>query len=514
MSVCSLLRSAGKASRDAFVKLSMQDLKRCPFMAKKQWAEGDTVALEHLASYCPALRGLGDVRIIVDQTAPPLAACDPAECVKKDCGLVKELTYQSRIDSSLESLHKSGKYRTFANLRRHVGSFPNATFTPPDQGPPVDVQVMCSNDYLGMGQHPAVRQACKEAIDQVGVGAGGTRNIGGTTAYHVALEKKLAALHSHEAALVFSSGFVANEAALSSLGQIFPGMVILSDADNHASMIAGIRHSKLPKQIFHHNDMADLEAKLKALPVMQPKMIAFESVYSMSGKVAKMEEICDLARKYNAMTYCDEVHAVGMYGDHGAGIAEREGLRERIDVFNGTLGKAFGVHGGYITGTKSFVDAVRSYAAGFIFTTALPPHVVAAAGAAIDHLSTSQTERALQRLRVQQLDEMLRARRLPVMDTESHILPVLVGDAVKVKALTDRLLSEYQFYLQPINFPTVPEGTERVRITPGPLHSEASLVQLSDALAALWEELELPLAEPSEAVEQHTEQRVCAAAAA
>lgn len=498
MSVCALLRNSAKAGRDAILKLTATDLRRCPFMAMHKFSH-DNQALEQLASQCPALKDR-QVEIVLDdpknqcqsQSLQPCdASCEEAHKAATRCGILKELTYDLKIDSAIEKLQQSGKYRTFANLRRHVGSFPKATFTPPQGGETVDVQVMCSNDYLGMGQHPAVRQACKDAIDHVGVGAGGTRNIGGTTVYHVELERKLAALHKKEAALVFSSGFVANEAALSSLGQIFPGMVILSDADNHASMIAGIRHSKCEKVIWKHNDMHDLEEKLKAIPTTTPKMIAFESVYSMTGKVAKMAEICELAKKYNALTYCDEVHAVGMYGDHGAGIAEREGLLGAVDVFNGTLGKAFGVHGGYIAGSKTFVDAVRSFAAGFIFTTALPPHVVAAAGAAIDHLAASQEERRLQQLRVKQLDAMLKERGLPVMETESHILPVLVGDAVKVKMLTDQLLQRFQFYLQPINYPTVPEGTERVRITPGPLHSEQSLRQLTDALDTLWDDLEL-----------------------
>lgn len=515
MSVCTLIRNTAKAGRDALRTLSMTDLKRCPFMRNRALAEGDEVALEKFSQYCPAMKNLSEVTIVNEECKEDACQRTPCGQPLSPCGqIVKELTYQSRINQSIEELQKSGKYRTFANLRRHVGSFPHATFTPPDQSPPIDVEVMCSNDYLGMGQHPAVREACKAAIDHVGVGAGGTRNIGGTTVYHVELERKLAKLHKHESALVFSSGFVANEAALSALGQIFPGMVVLSDSDNHASMIAGIRHSKLEKQIFKHNDMADLEARLAAQPLSRPKMIAFESVYSMTGKVAKMHEIVALARKYNAMTYCDEVHAVGMYGRTGAGIAEREGLLEHIDVFNGTLGKAFGVHGGYITGSTTFVDAVRSYAAGFIFTTALPPHVMAAAGASIEHLMRSQTERELQQARVASLDQMLRKRGLPVMETESHILPVLVGDAVKVKALTDKLLRQHKFYLQPINYPTVPEGTERVRITPGPLHSEESLERLSDALAELWDELELARAPEAAEVAEAVQAPVYAAAAA
>jgi 5-aminolevulinate synthase len=351
---------------------------------------------------------------------------------------------------------------------------------------------MCSNDYLGMGHHQAVRDACKAAVDDVGTGAGGTRNIAGSTKYHVDLEQKIAELHGKERALVFSSGYVANEAALSALGQIFPGAVILSDAENHASMIAGIRNSKLDKIIFKHNDMEDLEAKLKKLDQSRQKIIAFESVYSMSGKVGKIQEIVDLAKKYNALTYIDEVHAVGMYGKHGGGVAEELGLDHEIDVINGTLGKAFGVHGGYIAGDLLFVDAIRSYASGFIFTTAPPPHVCAAATASVTHLQNSSVERNLQKVRVQQLTSMLKAKGLPVMDSESHILPVMVGDARKCKALTDSLLHDYKFYLQPINYPTVPVGAERIRVTPGPFHTEEQLQRLTMAIDELWSKLDLP----------------------
>jgi 5-aminolevulinate synthase len=428
---------------------------------------------------------------LVVEPKPPLCQKEPKLCETAQ-KLLKALTYESQVQTSIYNLKKNGRYRTFANLRRQVGSYPRAVFHPEDpEAATYEVEVMCSNDYLGMGHHQAVRDACKAAVDDVGAGAGGTRNIAGSTKYHVELEEKLAELHGKERALVFSSGYVANEAALSAMGQIFPDALILSDKENHASMIAGIRNSKLEKVLFEHNDMVDLEAKLRKVDRARPKIIAFESVYSMSGKVGKLHEIVALAKKYNAMTYIDEVHAVGMYGATGGGISEREGLEDEIDVINGTLGKAFGVHGGYIAGDASFIDAVRCFASGFIFTTAPPPHVCAAATESISHLQKSSRERELQQLRVSQLQHMLREKGLPVMETESHILPVLVGDAKKCKMLTDTLLEEYRFYLQPINYPTVPVGQERVRITPGPLHTEDQLERLTAALDDLWSRLDL-----------------------
>jgi 5-aminolevulinate synthase len=467
----------------------------------------DDAALAQLAAHCPALQGMQSAQSssstvldnspeieILEEAGPKDMKCNKTETGKM-CGtaqkMIKAMTYDTQIQNSIIDLHKTGKYRTFANLKRQVGQFPKATYHP-DDGPAFDVEVMCSNDYLGMGHHPVVRDACKAAVDDVGTGAGGTRNIAGSTKYHVDLEKKIAELHGKDRALVFSSGYVANEASLSALGQIFPGAVILSDAENHASMIAGIRGSKLEKMIFRHNDMEDLEAKLRKLDQSRAKIIAFESVYSMSGKVGKIQEIVDLAKKYNALTYIDEVHAVGMYGKHGGGVAEELGLDHEIDIINGTLGKAYGVHGGYIAGDGMFVDAVRSYASGFIFTTAPPPHVCAAATASVTHLQNSSVERDLQKVRVKQLTTMLRAKGLPVMDSESHILPVMVGDARKCKALTDSLLHEYKFYLQPINYPTVPVGAERIRITPGPFHTEDHLHRLTAAIDELWSKLDLP----------------------
>jgi 5-aminolevulinate synthase len=486
----------------------MQDLKGCPFMvkyAKQNSLEAlDETALAQLASHCPALQGMQNAGSAAVDNGPEIeivqdASCKDMECHQTDTGkmcgtaqkMIKAMTYDTAIQNSIIDLHKTGKYRTFANLKRKVGQFPRATYHPAE-GPAFEVEVMCSNDYLGMGHHEGVRTACKAAVDDVGTGAGGTRNIAGSTKYHVELEEKIAELHGKERALVFSSGYVANEAALSALGQIFPGAVILSDAENHASMIAGIRGSKLEKVIFKHNDMEDLEAKLRRFPQSRAKIIAFESVYSMSGKVGKIQEIVDLAKQYNALTYIDEVHAVGMYGKHGGGVAEELGLDHEIDVINGTLGKAFGVHGGYVAGDSLFVDAIRSYASGFIFTTAPPPHVCAAATASVTHLQKSSVERDLQKVRVKQLTSMLKAKGLPVMDSESHILPVMVGDARKCKALTDSLLHDYKFYLQPINYPTVPVGAERIRITPGPFHTEEQLQRLTSAIDELWSKLDLP----------------------
>jgi 5-aminolevulinate synthase len=500
----SLVGSLAKQTSQAVGRLSLQDLKGCPFLvkyAKTQALETiDKSALAQLASHCPALQGMQNADSTPVDNSPEIEVVQEAGCKDMDNSsincetaqkMAKAMTYDTAIHNSIIELHKTGKYRTFANLKRQVGRFPRATYHP-EEGPAFEVEVMCSNDYLGMGHHQVVRDACKAAVDDVGTGAGGTRNIAGSTKYHVDLEQQIAELHGKERALVFSSGYVANEAALSALGQIFPGAVILSDAENHASMIAGIRNSKLEKVIFKHNDMEDLEAKLKKLPQSRAKIIAFESVYSMSGKIGKIQEIVDLAKQYNALTYIDEVHAVGMYGRTGGGVAEELGLDHEIDVINGTLGKAFGVHGGYIAGDTLFVDAIRSYASGFIFTTAMPPHVAAAATASVAHLQKSSVERDLQKVRVTQLTTMLKAKRLPVMESESHILPVMVGDARKCKALTDSLLHEYKFYLQPINYPTVPVGAERIRITPGPFHTEAQLQRLTAAIDELWARLDLP----------------------
>jgi len=396
------------------------------------------------------------------------------------------MDYRARFAAALEALHTEGRYRVFADIKRDCGSFPHAVKYEGDTTR--KITVWCSNDYLGMGQHPAVRAAMHEAIDTVGAGSGGTRNISGTTHYHVELEDDLADLHGKEAALLFTSAYVANDATLSTLTKLLPGLVIFSDELNHASMIEGIRHGGGPKKIFKHNDVADLERLLKACDPALPKLIAFESVYSMDGHISAVEQICDLAEKYNALTYIDEVHSVGMYGPRGGGIAERDGQASRIDIFNGTLAKGFGVMGGYIAGSKDFCDAIRSYAAGFIFTTSLAPTIAAGALASVRHLKSSQLERARHQERARTLKKRLHAAGLPVMDNPAHIVPVFVGDPVRCKAVSDTLLERYGIYVQPINYPTVPRGTERLRLTPTPQHSDADMDHLVASLSELWAE--------------------------
>ena len=403
------------------------------------------------------------------------------------------MPYAEALERHLNSLRDEGRYRTFADVKRRRGRFPKADVLKGEA--PKPITVWCSNDYLGMGQHPTVLAAMHEAIDLVGAGSGGTRNIAGTTHYHVELEHELADLHGKEAALVFTSAFVANEAALSTLAQLLPGCIIFSDEKNHASMIAGIRNGRGPKQIFQHNDLADLEARLKKVPRETPKIIAFESVYSMDGHIAPIGAICDLAEKYNALTYLDEVHAVGLYGPRGGGVAERDGVMHRVDIINGTLAKGFGVMGGYIAASRTTCDAIRSYAPGFIFTTSLAPAIAAGALASIRHLKTSSVERELHQERARTLKRRLAAAEIPVMSGPSHIVPVLVADPVRCKMLTDALLDRYGIYVQPINYPTVPRGTERLRLTPSPQHSDADLDHLLGALTALWSECPLALTE-------------------
>ncbi|WP_084860535.1 5-aminolevulinate synthase [Salibaculum halophilum] len=399
------------------------------------------------------------------------------------------MDYDAYFRAELTRLKDEGNYRVFADLERERGAFPKARNHLDDAVR--DVTIWCSNDYLGMGQHPDVLAAMHGALDTVGAGAGGTRNISGTTHHHVLLERELADLHGKEAALLFTSGYVSNWATLGTLGAKIPGLVILSDAGNHASMIEGIRHSKAQKVIWQHNDLQDLEVQLQALPANAPKLIAFESVYSMDGDIAPIQEICDLADRYNAMTYLDEVHAVGMYGPRGGGIAEREGLMDRLTVIEGTLGKAFGVVGGYIAASSDLVDFVRSFASGFIFTTALPPAVAAGACASIRHLKASSAERDLQKDKVAQVRARLDEIGIPHIPNPGHIIPVMVGDPVKCKFISDTLMDRFGIYIQPINYPTVPKGTERLRITPGPVHAQADIERLVGALCDLWTQCQL-----------------------
>jgi 5-aminolevulinate synthase len=395
------------------------------------------------------------------------------------------IDYKSAFGSAVESVRSEGRYRVFADLKRYAGDFPRASWTRPD-GSKKDVVVWCSNDYLGQGQNPVVLQAMHEAIDAVGSGSGGTRNISGTTRYHVELEEELADLHGKDAALLFTSGYVANEAALSTLYKILPGLIIFSDALNHASMIAGIRNGGGARHIFRHNDLAHLEELLAAAPVNAPKLIAFESVYSMDGDIADLAGTIALAKKYNALTYLDEVHAVGLYGHRGAGVAERDGVMAEIDIIEGTLGKAFGVMGGYIAADATLVDAIRLFAAGFIFTTSLPPSLAAGAAASIRWLKEHDEVRQRHQERAATLKSRFKAAGLPVMPSVSHIVPVLVADPVHCKMVSDLLLSDFGIYVQPINYPTVPRGTERLRFTPTPFHSDAMMDDLVRAMNALW----------------------------
>ncbi|WP_299962172.1 5-aminolevulinate synthase [uncultured Roseobacter sp.] len=404
------------------------------------------------------------------------------------------MSYDDKLDQALARLHDEGRYRTFIDIERHKGHYPHATRTRPD-GSRQSVTVWCGNDYLGMGQHPVVLSAMHEALDATGAGSGGTRNISGTTVYHKRLEAELADLHGKEAALLFTSAYIANDATLSTLPKLFPGLIIYSDALNHASMIEGVRRNGGAKRIFQHNDVEHLRELLAADDPAVPKIIAFESIYSMDGDFGPIQAICDLADEFNALTYIDEVHAVGMYGPRGAGVAERDRLMHRLDIINGTLAKAYGVMGGYIAASAKMCDAIRSYAPGFIFTTSLPPSVAAGAAASVAFLKTAPDLREAHQTQARILKMRLKGLGLPIIDHGSHIVPVMVGDPVHTKMLSDMLLEDHGIYVQPINFPTVPRGTERLRFTPSPVHGPREMDALVQAMDALWSHCALNRAE-------------------
>jgi len=403
------------------------------------------------------------------------------------------MDYARTFQVAIDRLHAEGRYRVFIDILRNKGTYPNARCFAGHNGPK-PITVWCSNDYLSMGQHADVIAAMEEALGDVGAGSGGTRNIGGNTHYHIALEAELADLHGKEGALLFTSGYVSNEATLSTIAKLLPGCIIFSDELNHASMIAGIRNSGCEKRVFRHNDLGHLEELLSEVPLETPKLIAFESVYSMDGDVAPIASICDLADRYQAITYLDEVHAVGMYGSRGGGISDRDGVAHRLTIIEGTLGKAFGVMGGYIAADRNIIDVVRSYAPGFIFTTSLSPVLVAGALASVRHLKRSSAEREAQQASAAQLKAMFAKARLPVMPSTTHIVPLLVGDPITAKRISDILLAEYGIYVQPINYPTVPRGTERLRFTPGPTHNHAMMRELTNALVEIWDRIAMRLA--------------------
>jgi 5-aminolevulinate synthase len=404
------------------------------------------------------------------------------------------VNYNAVFEKAIDRLHAEGRYRVFIDILRNKGNYPSARCFAGHNGPK-DITVWCSNDYLCMGQHPDVISAMENALHDVGAGSGGTRNIGGNTHYHVELEQELADLHGKDGALLFTSGYVSNDATLSTLAKVLPGCIIYSDELNHASMIAGIRNAGCEKRVWRHNDLAHLEELLAADDPEVPKLIAFESVYSMDGDVAPISGVCDLADKYNALTYCDEVHAVGMYGARGGGISERDAVADRVTIIEGTLGKAFGVMGGYIAADQNIIDVIRSYAPGFIFTTSLSPVLVAGVLAAVRHLKASSVERDAQQTNAATLKKLFADAGLPVMLSNTHIVPLMVGDPVKAKKISDILLAEYGVYVQPINYPTVPRGTERLRFTPGPQHDEDMMRNLTAALLEIWGRMDMRVAQ-------------------
>jgi 5-aminolevulinate synthase len=501
--------------------------KECPFakIVQKNYGNSDQATRPNQASSVSPMRMYGrraEDEIASEQSVKESEEQVVAKPAKKGSNVAPVVVhgredYDTYFDESIEKLKKEGRYREFKTMTRKAGQFPVCTqqastfgadlhssqdpSSPPPQdasGVRDDVTIWCSNDYLGMGQHPVVLEATIKAITESGAGSGGTRNIGGTNKYHTLLEAEIADLHHKEASLVFSNCFSANVALLTAVAKLIPNIVFLSDAKNHASLIEGMRGTGAAKRIFKHNDMQDLERLLAEIPEGTPKMIVFESVYSMDGTIAPIERVCDLADQYNAMTFIDEVHAVGLYGERGAGVAERDGVMHRLDIVSGTLGKAFGVFGGYVAASKRIVDCVRSFAPGLIFSTSPPPSVCAGAAASVHYLKSHNELRVAHQSKAARLKELLRAEGIPILESPSHIVPVLIGDAIKCKQMADRLLNHYGIYVQPINYPTVAVGTERFRFTPSPVHTEEMMLYLKNSLVSLWHEFNMPL--KSEAV--------------